>query len=58
MTDTGKLMAHKELDRLLLADFQENEQVWKEKGSIIVDNRKAKIKNQFIGGNFNNPVFE
>lgn len=49
---------NKELDRLLLAGFQENEQVWKEKGSTKVDNRKANIKNQFFGGNFNNPVFE
>ena len=48
---------NKELDRLLLADFNENEQVWKNQDGTYVDNRGAKIKNQFNNGTFNNPVF-
>lgn len=48
---------NKELDRLLLADFDENEQVWKKTDGTYIDNRNATIKNQFINGAFNNPVF-
>jgi hypothetical protein len=48
---------NKELDRLLLAGFEENEPVWKKANGIYIDNRNAKIKNQFNKGTFNNPVF-
>jgi len=48
---------NKELDRLLLADFDENEQVWKKTDGTYIDNRHATIKNQFNNGAFNNPVF-
>jgi len=48
---------NKELDRLLLADFNENEQVWKNQYGMYIDNRNATIKNQFNNGTFNNPVF-
>lgn len=48
---------NKELDRLLIADFNENEQVWKNKDGTFVDNRGVSIKNQFNNGTFNDPVF-
>lgn len=47
---------NKELDRLLLDDFNYNKQTKANK--MIVDNTGARIKNQFNGGTFNNPIFK
>jgi hypothetical protein len=44
----------KELKRLQLFDFQKNDF----NNSITVNNQGTRIKNQFNGGFFNNPVFE
>lgn len=49
---------NKELDRLLLDGFARND--WKsgeKKPEITVNNHEANIKNQFIGGNFDNTTF-
>ncbi len=44
---------NKELERLESAGFEKNEFI----NAIIVNNQGADIKNQFIGGTFNNPIF-
>ncbi len=46
---------NKELDRLLLDDFQYNH---KNNETLGVDNKGATIKNQFVGGTFNNATFK
>jgi len=49
---------NKELDRLKQDDFEKNEWEDDHSRSIHVDNQNASIKNQFIGGTFDNPTFE
>ena len=51
------LQFNKELDRLLLEDFETFSHSQNEKGSFNVDNPGANIGNQFNGGTFNNPTF-
>ncbi len=46
---------NKELDRLLLSDFERNE--INQDSAMKVDNRGANIKNQFNGGTFKNTTF-
>ena len=47
---------NKELDRLLLDDFLLNNQ-YKKNETIVINNKGAKIKNQFNNGTFNNTTF-
>ena len=47
-----------ELERLVLEDFKNNEQVWIGKNGIRVNNKKATIKNQFNASTFTNAKFE
>lgn len=46
---------NKELDRLLLTNFKINAR--EQNSELIVDNKGAKIKNQFNSGTFNNTTF-
>ncbi|NTV47923.1 MAG: hypothetical protein HGB11_15705, partial [Chlorobiales bacterium] len=49
---------NKELERLESDGFAKNEYKRNDDPRIIVDNREATIKNQFIDGTFNNPTFK